>query len=259
MDWSKIKTIFIITFFILDVFLGYQFIQKRSSNQIDIALEMSIEDQLKQDEITYNELPKKEITENYISGKQKKFTTEETDVLDNQTVIILDSTFLKSTLNKPLSLPESNFEFRINQFLKEEVISGESYKLWSFDVETRTFYYFQQYKNKTIYNNFGAMIMVHLNEDNQIVSYEQTMLDDIEEYQREEDIIPAIKALEILYKKDLLTPGSHVTKVELGYSGLFLFNTSKTNVLTPAWRIVVDDKEDFYVNALEGQVIDQNQ
>lgn len=259
MDWSKIKTIFIITFLVLDVFLGYQFIQKRNSNQIDVALEISIEDQLKQDEITYIELPKKDVNENYISGKQKLFNEEELKMLDNQKVVIVDSAIIQATFNKPISLPETNIEYRLSQFLKEEVISGDRYTFWNFNEETRTFYYFQQYKNKTIYNNYSAMLMIHLNENNQIVSYEQSMLDEIEEYKREEDIIPAIKALEILYKRDLLKPGSHVTKVELGYYGLFLFNTSKTYVLTPTWRIVVDDNEDYYVNGLEGQVIDQNQ
>lgn len=31
MEWNKTKTIFIIAFLILDIFLGYQFFEKRSS------------------------------------------------------------------------------------------------------------------------------------------------------------------------------------------------------------------------------------
>jgi regulatory protein YycI of two-component signal transduction system YycFG len=258
-DWSRIKTIFIITFLILDVFLGYQYVQKRSSYQIDVALEMSIEDQLQADEITYIELPKKEIKENYISGKRKKFTHDDIKKLQNQTVVMVDPMSLKSTLIKPVSMPEINVEYRLNQFVKDNVILGDTYVYWNYKKETKSYYFYQQYKEKTIYNNYSAMLVIHVNEDNQIVSYDQTLLNEIEEYKRKEDIIPAIKALEILYKKDLLEQGTHVTNVDLGYYGLFLFNSSKSYVLTPTWRIVVDNKEDYYVNALEGQVIDENQ
>lgn len=259
MDWSKIKTIFIITFLILDVFLGYQFVQKRNSNQIDVALEMSIEDLLHADNITYIELPDKEIKENYISGRRKKFTEEELRKLQNQNIVLVDDTVIKATLKKPETLPESNTKFRLKEFIQNNILYGNQYIYWDYDKKTKSYYYYQQYNDKTIYNNYSAMLIIRLNEKNQIVSYEQTLLNEIEEYKRKEDIIPAIKALEILYKKDFLKQGSHVSKVELGYYGLFLFSTSKSYVLTPTWRIVVDDKEDYYVNALEGQVIEEYQ
>ncbi|WML55420.1 hypothetical protein RCG17_13015 [Neobacillus sp. PS3-12] len=58
MDWSKIKTIFILTFLILDVYLFYQFIKIRDNNKYEFATEATFEDKLKADEIKYIELPK---------------------------------------------------------------------------------------------------------------------------------------------------------------------------------------------------------
>ena len=71
MDWSKTKTIFIITFLILDCFLGYQFMEKRNSSQLDVLLEATIEDQLKANGITYVQLPK-EITKAVYERRSEK-------------------------------------------------------------------------------------------------------------------------------------------------------------------------------------------
>jgi regulatory protein YycI of two-component signal transduction system YycFG len=59
-----------------------------------------------------------------------------------------------------------------------------------------------------------------------------------------------------LHQKGLLKPKSKITNIELGYSTLVQLAASQ--VLTPTWRIVVNDKEDFFVNAFEGQVINFN-
>ena len=71
MDWSKIKTIFIITFLILDVYLFFQFMKIRDANKYEVITEASIEDKLKADEIKYVNLPKDPIKDQYISAKPK--------------------------------------------------------------------------------------------------------------------------------------------------------------------------------------------
>ena len=57
LDWSKIKTIFIISFLILDIYLMYEFFKIQVSNQYEIQTETSIEKWLKADEIEYVPLP----------------------------------------------------------------------------------------------------------------------------------------------------------------------------------------------------------
>lgn len=74
MDWSKIKTIFIITFLILDVYLLFQFMKMRDANKYEVITPTSIEDKLKADEITYVDLPKAPIKTQYLSAKPKTFT-----------------------------------------------------------------------------------------------------------------------------------------------------------------------------------------
>ena len=57
MDWDRIKTIFIVTFFVLD-FLIFQFIQKQDSNQLELIAETKIDQELKANKITMGNIPK---------------------------------------------------------------------------------------------------------------------------------------------------------------------------------------------------------
>lgn len=254
MDWSKTKTIFIITFLILDCFLGYQFMEKRNSSQLDVILETTIEEQLEANGITYVELPKEITKATYVSGESKKFTDEEIKKLSGQKVTVNDKTVLKGTFIHPISL---NFKdpYRLQEFLQRHIINGKKYAFWSFDEKTNTVICYQTYGGRIIYNNESSKLLIRLNEKNEAVSYEQTMLDDLQKYERKQDIVPAIKAIETLYKKGYLQPGDSVTSVELGYYGLVQFTASQ--VLTPTWHIVINGKEDYFVNAFEGQVINE--
>lgn len=58
MDWDRIKTIFIVTFFVLDLFLIFQFIQKQDSNQLELIAETKIDQELKANKITMGNIPK---------------------------------------------------------------------------------------------------------------------------------------------------------------------------------------------------------
>ncbi|MBA2874358.1 two-component system regulatory protein YycI [Thermaerobacillus caldiproteolyticus] len=253
MDWSKTKTIFIITFLILDFFLGYQFMEKRSNSQLDVILETTIEEQLEANGITYVELPKEITKATYVSGKSKTFTRQEISKLFNQKVTVSNQTILQATFIHPISLSNFRDPYRLSEFLQRHILNGKDYTFWAFDEKSNTIICFQKYNGKVIYKNVSSMLLLHLNEKNEVVSYEQTLLDDLEKYEKKQEIIPAIKAIETLYKKDYLKPGDHVTSIELGYYALVQFTASQ--VLTPTWHIVVNGKEDYFINAFEGQII----
>lgn len=257
LDWSKTKTIFIITFLILDIFLGYQFIQKKNSSQLDVILEATIEEQLEADGITYVDLPKEITKATYVSGKSKTFTEEEVKNLPNQQVETANETVLQAHFIKPVPLQDPKDGYRLTEFLRQNIIAGDQYAFWKYDEDLRALIYFQQYEGKTIYKNISSMLLIYVNDQNEMVGYEQTLLIDLEKNEKKQEILPAIKALETLYKRNYLKPGDQVTKIDLGYYALVQFTTSQ--VLTPTWHVVVNGKTDYYVNAFEGQVIsDEN-
>src|SRR5699024_11746484 len=76
MQWSQIKTLFILCFLILDVYLLIQFIDKQEKSDLDVMEEQesSIEQQLKLENIKLPKLPDEEMEQSYISVKQKEFT-----------------------------------------------------------------------------------------------------------------------------------------------------------------------------------------
>jgi regulatory protein YycI of two-component signal transduction system YycFG len=233
--------------------LAYQFIQKRNSSQL-VMLETTIEEQLEANGITYVEPPKEITKAAYLSGKSKIFNEQELKKLSNQKAVITNQSILEVSFIKPILIPNPKDQYFLNDFIKRNIISGENYSFWKFDEETKEILFFQKYNGKVIYKNASSMLVLRLNENNEIVSYEQTLLHDLEEYEKQE-IVPAIKAIETLYKKNHLKPGDHVTNIELGYYALVQFTASQ--VLTPTWRIVVNGKQDYYVNAFEGQVINE--
>ncbi|MCH1626758.1 two-component system regulatory protein YycI [Ferdinandcohnia quinoae] len=271
MDWSKTQTLFIITFLVLNVFLGYQLIEKKNSSQLDLLKELSIDEQLAGQEITYEPLPKEPKEGTYISGKIKLFTKEDVEKLKNQEVNYDSGALLQGVFKEPIKLLSLKDDALITQVVKENIISGDSYEIWKVDEELGRIILFQHYKNQVIFNqissvdgmamvnqfiNLSGVLVLNFNKNHEIVSYQQTLLTDFKEFEKEEIQTP-IKTLGILLGNGHLKWGSHVSKMEIGYYPLVPL--SESQVLTPTWHIVVDDKKDIYVNAIEGQIIEKTE
>jgi regulatory protein YycI of two-component signal transduction system YycFG len=254
MDWSKIKTIFILTFLILDVYLLYQFMKIRDANKYEFITEASFEEKLKADEIKYVELPSIPIKDQYISAKTKTFKKDDILKLKDQVIISKDGNTLTVKLEKPIQLPSKFEPSVLASFIKDNILNGDRYQFWEKDDKKNIITYFQQYDHKTLYKNINAMITFTLNKDNQVISYTQTYLEDIEKLTEKEEILPPLKAIETLHQNGMLKPKSKITNVEFGYSTLI----QPSQVLAPTWHIVVNDKENLFVNAFEGQIIDFN-
>jgi regulatory protein YycI of two-component signal transduction system YycFG len=257
MDWSKIKTIFILTFLILDVYLLFQFMKIRDANKYEIITEATIEETLEADEISYKELPKAHIKDQYLSATPKLFTKDDLAKLKGQSSTLKEpSTTLQVKLDKPIQVNTKFEAAELTPFVRENVLYGDQYQFWKKNDKKNTIIYFQHYKNMTLYENVSGMLTFQLDANNQIVSYEQTYLEGIGKMTEKEEILTPLKALETLHQRGVLKSKSNITKVELGYSTLIQLAASQA--LAPTWRFVVDDKESLYVNALEGQIIQFN-
>ncbi|WP_175637916.1 two-component system regulatory protein YycI [Metabacillus schmidteae] len=268
MDWSKTKTIFILAFLVLDVYLAMEFFELRDKSDYAIIQEATIEERLEAEGIVYNDLPEDINKSFYITAKSKDFTIEEVAKLEGQRVELPKSSLegeqsfrtINMLLDKPFPLPDVNTQSKITQFLKDNVISGDQYHYWYTDDQKNSIICIQNYNNRTIFqtkNDHIGMVILYLNEDNEIISYEQSMLEEIKEVEEKESAITALKAIEALYKNNYLTPNSEVVDIEYGY----YTHTPLSNqqILAPTWHLIVEkedkEKEDYYVNALEGDVL----
>lgn len=255
MDWSKIKTIFIITFLILDVYLLFQFMKIRDANNYEVVTETSFDQKLKDNDIKIDvELSKTQIKAQYLSAQPKTFTKNDVTKLKDQVPSLKEpGTTLQAQFEEPFQLSDKFEPAELASFLKDNILYGDQYQFGEKDDKKNTITYYQQYENYPLYKNINGMIIFTVNSDKQIVSYQQTYLEGIEKLAVKEEILQPLKAIETLYQKGELKPKSKITKVELGYSTKIQLAASQ--VLAPTWHFVVNDKDRLFVNAFEGQII----
>jgi len=265
MEWSKTKTMFIIVFLILDLFLATQLFNKFSKGQIGVIQSTSDEERLRADEITYDQLPNEKTTSQYVKAKSKVFANKDIKELEkNQSALITkDGTGITSYFNKPISISGQINQASMDQVMKSsKILYGDEYTFWKYDKDMKQIIYFQTYKDKKIYQNINGQIIFYLNDKNQIVSYDQTLLNmDEDDELKEGDVLSPIKAIDTLHNKGLLKRKSHIKTPDLGY--YTRIQSSELQLLVPTWHFTVvhDGKtENFYVDAFEGQVfpVDNN-
>ena len=260
MDWSKSKSIFIVVFLILDVFLYSLYLNRHTEAQLvqrESLTEKTIEARLKDDNIKYGILPTNIEKAAYISGKVKNFEQENLKIESSNNVLI-DKNKLVVTLKNPIKIKDIDEASSYNDFLKLNVYEGSSYTLWQIDKENKKATFFQTVNTRTLYYILNGLVEVTWNDQNEIVEYEQTLLEDIVAYKDEKVLTTPLRAIQTLYNKGLLLPNSTITKVNLGYTTLVQF--TQTQVFVPTWEIQVQTEKDglkeFFVNAVQGGILD---
>ncbi|MGE7623373.1 two-component system regulatory protein YycI [Viridibacillus sp. NPDC096237] len=258
MDWSKTKTIFIIVFSILNVFLYSLYVNRYNEEQeIETYAETTIADRLKSENITIKGLPAENQKTSYISGQIKQFKPTDFKKIGDQHFNIINGPMRTLKFEKPVSLKNIE-DISLTEFMAEYVSGGETYKLWRIDEEKREAIFFQKINNRIIYFNKNAMVTLHWNKDLAVTGYDQTMLESLEAVGEKSTLFTAIEAIKVLYKKGLLKQDSKIDKPQLGYSTFAPL--IETQVLSPTWHIhvvfVEGDEADYFINAVDGQVID---
>src|SRR5690625_813337 len=113
MQWSQIKTLFIVAFLILNAYLVVQLLQQKETADLSLIerQESSIEEQLEADDISLPQLPEEQGEEPYISVKQQTFSKDdikEVEKIDKQKASLLTNHFLLSELDKPIAIDEES-------------------------------------------------------------------------------------------------------------------------------------------------------
>ena len=84
---------------------------------------------------------------------------------------------------------------------------------------------------------YSGSLKIKWNANNEVTMYEQTMIDNIEEMEQQETVIPPLQIIQTLYAKGPLKPDSRITQMKLGYSTLV--KLTRTQVLVPTWEVQV--------------------
>lgn len=258
MDWNKTKTIFIVVFSILNVFLYSLYLSQYTEAQnVRVLGETSIEDSLEQENISYDELPDYPKEMSYVSADTETFSKEVLGKLKNQTFITSGETVLHATLKEPFKVKNAKGDYQFQDFLTNYVPYGEEYLLWEVVEENQFALFFQKVEDYPVYFNDNAMLIVYWDKDGNIVNYEQQRFGEFEHFNKKKDILSPRDVINTLYSRDFLKKNSKVTSISLGYSTLITL--TKTQVFAPTWRVRVElkdgDYEDHFVNAIDGKIV----
>lgn len=256
MHWGQIKTLLIVSFLILDVYLFMQVMEKKEEADIGIMEQepSTIEDQLKAESITYKNLPEEVKEETYISVKQRSFHMEDLkkeEPYDRLDTTLLTQHVLISELNKPIKLDEDLGREKIEEKLSDIVYYADEYSFWNWNKETNIVVFFQRKEGLPIYYNQSGLVLLFLNGKNEVEYYVQTMLDEAETLAEKKKLMEPIRAIETLYNANELQPGDLITKVSLGFHTRVPFEAG-VQVFAPIWKVNVNDERDYFVNAIEG-------
>ncbi|KUP09999.1 hypothetical protein Q73_00220 [Bacillus coahuilensis m2-6] len=260
MDWSKTKSIFIVVFFILNLFLLTLMINKLNANNLTNLPNDTVEDLLSAESITYTKQENEVIEAYLLSAQSKQFTQEEVRLLKGQTVEIKNGSILTSELEEPIPLNE---KIRSMTFLT--YWSGGSFTMRSMTMPLITLKAWSPFIKRiktclsTGTKSIYAQLLFYFNEDRELYAYEQTLLEDIEEFNDKKELLGYGQAVSTVVNQRLLQPNSDV-KIDLGYHTSVQLE-SNFHVLTPTYRLIVEhngQEKDmvYYVNAYEGKILD---
>lgn len=258
MQWGQIKTLFIICFLILNIFLIRQLIE-RQEEEIRFIPVTTREDELKFNINGLENLSDESYTAPLVHTQNYNYNLrakEEIEALPDQQVVVVDNAYLYSRFNEPVDFdfedPESD--------LQTYVLNGDRYTYWDELDMANVLVFFQEMEHPIFYNT-NAILMIYLNSEGHMTHYTQSQLRIVGNRDDERSLIKQYDAIYRLYHhfKELVT-GDVITDVALGYHNLVSLPNGEM-ILNPTWDIQVDhdDHHDHhFVNAIDGHNYPQN-
>ncbi|GEL09111.1 two-component system regulatory protein YycI [Salisediminibacterium halotolerans] len=255
MDWSKTKSIFIVTFLLLNIFLGFQLYSKMSGDNLAVMTETTLEDRLETNNI---EMRFDDEDENIEAGPitvsprtfDERFLAQETE---RQDIEMLNEHTIYSLLEQPYQLVDANLSASVDAFTQQYIYEGEQYEIAEYNEEEDYIGLYQTHEGRKIdeYERENYHVVLHLNEDMQVQAYLQTMVN-VSEQDRVQELLSPIEVVERLFNQQHIRMNTVVEDAELRYYSL-VEPDADFQVYAPVWRIEADD-EWFFVDAQQGEL-----
>ncbi|WP_028563601.1 two-component system regulatory protein YycI [Paenibacillus pinihumi] len=245
MDWRRAKSVLIFAFIMLNILLGYQLwldVRERLESNMDMTdLPPEIQRIMQEKNVR-------------LIGK----IPAGTPVLPD-----LEYRFKKSPDTSgeiPLKTPvNTRIVFNEKELLDELGDTIPSLGDYAFDSEASTYGtdgVFVLYRMQDKLPMFDVRLELRYS-NQKIIAFRQLAVEQVKHGKsREQAVLSASKAIGRLIEK-YLQPGSAIKDIRLGYHGLF-FDTDM-QVATPSWRVLLEDGEIYYINALTAEVVIQNE
>jgi|GEM_PF-4367168 len=234
MDWSRAKTIFIISFILLDLFLAAQINQmiEQKSNY------------LKTDEISEEQI--RELLESNQIRIATKIPNDTTQTPALQTKITPVSNWnynekwiYQYSFSTPMPIQNRAM---LEQYLQKKLPFFQDYRYSSEYSTNHKYIYLQHYNQRPI---FDGKIVCHL--QNGKLTHLQVLHFQIKG-QVNIEFISFNQALFNFIHRNSLPKGAKITKIELGYRSMYYPSPNEV-ILVPVWRFTVNNKLHYDIYA----------
>ena len=267
MDFKRIEWIFLIVFIGINIFLGIELWQTPtllSAGSTPTQTQTDIKSETSADQITIPKVNDKQEDGYYLAAKTdnswiKKATQQVKVQVENNS----SENLIYVHLDKPITLSKNKKE-ALRQVMRfkddsQNVYQGKNYAYLS-ELSERDDYIFNQ---KTKYGEFfAATARLHIIvKDNQIVSYSQSYVDDLNPVRERQNTISSKAAVDSLYTYNELPNNSKVILLKQVYTKLL---TVKGNTIyIPTWLAAIENNTSKTVtlkrvNAFTGTIIQNN-
>ncbi|GAA4724247.1 two-component system regulatory protein YycI [Brevibacillus fulvus] len=249
MDWSRAKTILILAFLILDLFLAYQVYSTRTElwKNADASEndQWNLELFLQQQNIDLQATIPEETPElSYLNIKMPGVDAILLKKLQG-VKITAERSSIYSELQPPMPLPDQTNPEELLQELDDRLLYAGQYQIDPYFSTGDRLVYHQTYQNLPLYI---APLEIYI-QNGAVKSYRQTYYQiSLEGTARE--TISAYTALRSLVEKQMIEPGEKIIDVSLGYYGFHY--DADIQVLAPVWRVITQGGKTQYLNAFTG-------
>jgi len=247
-QWGQIKTLFIICFLILNIFLVKQLLD-RQDEEIGLIPVTSREEELEFNINGLEDLADETFTAPLIYSQNYNYNQDPDvfETLPDQEIIVVEDYYLLSRFSEPIP-----FDFEDpDDSLGSYIFRGDHYSYWDHIDSAQVLVYFQKMEN-TIFYNPNAVLFIHLNDAGEITQYAQTQLNMIGDSDEERTLIQQYDAVFRLYHySNELQTGDVISDVILGYHNLVSLPNGE-QLLNPTWGIQVNEREHHFINAIDG-------
>lgn len=249
-------------FLVLDIFLLIQYQQKQRSVQFEYLTNAPMEEDPAISKENLEKLPRNVEMLSYVSATPKDFYYADLDEKlsdTEQSVKIVNKNLLRSVLSTPYKGLNPNNLASVRAFIDAYIWHGDQYEYWSYEKNTNKIILIQTYKGYPIYNNKFGRVELLLDNRKQVIGYLQTMLEDITligEKKEQSVVLSALEALKIIGEKGIELETATISDVKIGY--YTYVPLTGTQVFTPTWYFKFDNGHYYFVNAIEGQIINDH-
>ncbi|VWX34123.1 two-component system regulatory protein YycI [Exiguobacterium oxidotolerans] len=266
MDWSKAKTLLILTFLILNVYLVVQLMDRMIEPRI-VATTASGKTILKDRKIDEKQLQTASRDIGYLTAEvdSSSLAPKESSPIKDAITSVKNQVEWSVRLSKPSPLDSKAMRDSATSFVQSSVNHGSDYTFWKFDNKQNELTFVQTYKGQPLYSTpeqsrddeamIGpSLLVLQLNDDKEIVSYKQRHLNEVVRQAQDVTLLSASEAVIQLSEQGLFPASKKMTGHKLGYFCLVTEGTKSVQILPPTWQIELDGEELYFVNAIDGGV-----